>query len=424
MLKPQPPASELREQRSPFWWFSWVPAVVVIALLLVLFYVVGSLALVPLLASFALAYLVYPIVHQIEKRGLSRPVAALAALLMVTLVAAGFLIFIIPRLWEQFIVVGTSLTAYFTTENSLWQRAALRRYSPGLDRMAGARIEQFIRDPSGVLGSPSTWFAGGLSDFFHSAAASVDLLLVPFFVYYILVDFGAWRDSLEDFIPPRFRDPFERLFDEVGRILQAYVRGQLLIAMLMGVLYAIGFVLLQVPAGAGIAILAGFLNTIPYIGTLFGIILATSFTMAAGAGFWRVGGVLGVFVAVQMIEGYVLTPRILGGRMSLHPMTVLLGLLIGGKLFGFLGIILAVPTIAVAKVFLMFVRELYKQSYFYHAGDITAHETPSALLKERLSDAADTVLIEQVAAEVGDELLAPGVNEDDPIARKGLKPTT
>jgi predicted PurR-regulated permease PerM len=420
MLKPKPPAHEWREQRSAYWWFRWVPAVVVIVSLLYLLYVVGRLALVPVLASFALAYLIYPIVYQIEKRGLSRPVAALGALLIVTLVAAGFLFFIIPRLWEQFIAVGTSLMRYFTPANALWQRTLLGWYSPALDRLVGDRLERFIGDPSGVLGSPSTWFAGGLSDFFHSAASSVDLLLVPFFVYYILVDFGAWRDALEDFIPPRFRDPFGRLFDEVGRILQTYVRGQLLISMLMGVLYAIGFVLLQVPAGAGIAILAGFLNTIPYIGTVFGILLATSFTMAAGAGFWRVGGVIGVFLAVQMIEGYFLTPRILGGRMSLHPMAVFLGMLIGGKLFGFLGIILAVPTIAVAKVFLMFLRELYKQSYFYHGGDTTVHETPSELLKERFADAADMVLIEQVAAETGDELLAPGVNEDDPIARKGL----
>jgi predicted PurR-regulated permease PerM len=420
MLKPKPSAPELREQRSPLWWFRWIPAVVVIVLLLDLLYVVGRLALVPVLASFALAYLVNPIVYQIEKRGLSRPVAALVALLIVGFVAIGFLIFIIPGLWEQAVAVGTNLMVYFTPQNALRQRAALRRYSPGLDRFAGDRVERFIRDPSGVLGSPSTWFAGGLSDFFHSAAASVDLLLVPFLVYYLLVDFGAWRDALEDFIPPRFRPPFGRLFDEVGRILQAYVRGQLLIAMLMGMLYAIGFVLLQVPAGAGIAILAGFLNTIPYIGTVFGIILATSFTMAAGAGFWKVGGVLGVFVAVQIFEGYFLTPRFLGGRMRLHPMAVLLGMLIGGKLFGFLGIILAVPTIAVAKVFLMFSRELYKQSYFYHAGDITAHETPSDLLRERFADAADTVLTEQVEAATGDELLAPEVTADDPIARKRL----
>lgn len=156
MLKPKPPAPELREQRSPLWWFRWLPAVVVVVLLLDLLYVVGRLALVPVLASFALAYLVNPIVYQIEKRGLSRPVAALAALLIVTLVAAGFLIFIIPGLWEQSIAVGTNLMVYFTPQNALRQRAALQRYSPGLDRVAGDRIERFIRDPSGVLGSPST----------------------------------------------------------------------------------------------------------------------------------------------------------------------------------------------------------------------------------------------------------------------------
>jgi predicted PurR-regulated permease PerM len=420
MLKPTPPSPESPEPRSPFWWLRWVPAIVVIVILLNLVYVVGRLVLVPMLASFALAYLLHPIVYHMERRGLSRPLAALAALLIVTLAAIGLLIFIIPGLWEQSIAVGQNLMVYFTSENAARQRSALRRYSLALDRIAGERIEHFIRDPSSVVGSARTWFAGGLSNSFQTATAAVDLFLVPFFVYYILVDFSGWRDSCQDFIPPRFRDPFSRLFDEVGRILQAYVRGQLLIAMLMGVLYAIGFVLLGVPAGVGIAILAGFLNTIPYIGTIFGLTLATGFTMAAGGGFWRLAGVIGVFVAVQIIEGYFLTPRILGGRMSLHPMAVFLGLLIGGKLFGFLGIILAVPTIAVAKVFLMFLRELYMQSYFYHAGDSRAHETPSDVMEERLSAAADTVLTVQAAAETGDELLAPAANEDDPMARKRL----
>jgi predicted PurR-regulated permease PerM len=420
MLKPRPPSPESPEPRSPFWWLRWVPAIVFIVILLNLVYIVGRLVLVPVLASFALAYLLHPIVYRMERRGLSRPLAALAALLIVTLAAVGLLIFIIPGLWEQSIAVGQNLMVYFTSENAARQRAALRRYSLALDRIAGERVEHFIRDPSSVVGSASTWFAGGLSNSFQTATAAVDLFLVPFFVYYILVDFSGWRDSCQDFIPPRFRDPFRRLFDEVGRILQAYVRGQLLIAMLMGVLYAIGFVLLKVPAGVGIAILAGFLNTIPYIGTIFGLALATGFTMAAGGGFWRLAGVIGVFVAVQIIEGYFLTPRILGGRMSLHPMAVFLGMLIGGKLFGFLGIILAVPTIAVAKVFLMFSRELYMQSYFYHAGDIRAHEAPRDGMEERLSAAADTVLTVQAEAETGDELLAPAANEDDPMARKRL----
>jgi predicted PurR-regulated permease PerM len=134
MLKPHPPSPESPEQRSPFWWLRWVPTVVFIVLLLDLLYVVGRMALVPVLASFALAYLLNPIVYHLEQRGLSRPVAALGALLMVTLVAVGFLLFIIPGLWEQSIAVGNNLMAYFTPQNAVRQRAALRRYSPPLDR--------------------------------------------------------------------------------------------------------------------------------------------------------------------------------------------------------------------------------------------------------------------------------------------------
>jgi predicted PurR-regulated permease PerM len=404
-------------ERAPFWWLRWVPAVILVILLLDLIYIIGSVAIVPVLASFAIAYILNPLVYQIEKRGLSRALSALAALAIVTLGIAGFLTFVIPELWDESINAGQKVMTYMTPENARRQRAALRQYSRLLDRVVGERIENLISNPAEVIGSPNTWFAGGLSDFLSTASTLLDLLIVPFFVYYILVDFSNWRESLEDLIPQRFRDPFSRLFDEVGRILESYVRGQLLIAMLMGAMYAAGFVALGVPAWAGIATLAGFLNMIPYVGTILGMILATGFTLADGGGFWRIGGVLGVFAAVQSIEGYYLTPRILGGRLSLHPMAVFLGLLIGGKLFGFLGIILAVPTIAVAKVFFKFLRELYKASHFYHAGDVAPHEAPSPILEERLAEAADTVLADQVNAETGDELLAPSAKEDDRIAR-------
>jgi hypothetical protein len=147
-------------------------------------------------------------------------------------------------------------------------------------------------------------------------------------------------------------------------------------------------------------------------------LLATGFTLADGGGMWRIGGVVGVFVAVQTIEGYWLTPRVLGTRLNLHPMAVFLGILIGGKLFGLLGIILAIPTIAVTKVFVMFVRELYKGSYLYHKGELSPHEAPSEILEERIAEAAETVLAEQVNASSGDELLAPDARKDDPVAMR------
>jgi predicted PurR-regulated permease PerM len=395
------PVPVLIEPRSPFWWLRWVPAVVLTVLLLQLLYVAGRVAIVPVLASFALAYLLNPLVERFETRGLSRTVASIVALLIVGLTGFVFLVFVIPDLWGQVVVAVQGLMSHFTEQSAARHRATLQRYSPFLDRVVGERFEQLLRDPASVTGLPAEWVAGGLSGFLATAVASLDLLLVPFFVFYILAGFSGWRSTLEDLIPPRFRDPFTRLFDEVGRILAAYVRGQLFIAAIMAMLYAIGFAVLRVPAWAGLAALAGFLNVIPYVGTLFGFVLAAAFVLAQGGGLWKLFGLAGVFVAVQSAEGYYLTPRILGSRLSLHPMAVFLGLLIGGKLFGLLGVILAVPTIAVAKVFVAFVAELYKGSSFYRGEDVVPSATSS---EERLADAADTVLANQAASDDRDRV--------------------
>ncbi len=402
--------SKSPEERSPFWWLRWMPTVVVSALLLYFLYVVGSVAIVPVLASFALAYLLNPVVYHAERHGLSRTMSAIVAILLVTLVIAAFMAYVVPDLWAESTKAGAKIARNFTPENAARQRMYLRRYSPALERVAGDKIEQFLSDPATFYnenmttattavvddeGKITTTATGGSSVILATLVSSIDLLLVPFFVFYILIDFQKWRDSMEGLIPPRFREAFSRLFDESGRILESYVRGQLLIGAIMAVCYAAGFWFLGVPAWAGIAMIAGLLNAIPYVGTILGIILAGGFTIAGGGGVWDVAAVLGVFVAVQSLEGYYLTPKILGGRLNLHPMAVFLGLLIGGKLFGLLGVILAIPAIAIGKVFFKFLRELYQASHFYHAGDLHPLDAPSENLEERIADAADTVLAEQ-----------------------------
>ena len=426
-FKSKPP-----EERLPFWWLRWVPTVVVSILILYFLYVVGSVAIVPVLASFALAYLLNPIVYQAEKRGLSRTMSSIVAILLVTLLITAFMAYVVPDLWAESTKAGSKIAENFTPENAARQRAVLRRYSPALERVAGDKIEKFLSDPTAFynenMTTPTTATVdedgkltatadGGGSVVLSALVSSLDLLLVPFFVFYILVDFQKWREALEDLIPPRFRAPFSLLFDESGRILESYVRGQLLIGAIMAICYAVGFWFLGVPAWAGIAMIAGLLNAVPYVGTILGIILAGGFTVASGGGVGDIAAVLGVFVAVQTLEGYVLTPRILGGRLNLHPMAVFLGLLIGGKLFGLLGVILAIPAIAIGKVFFKFLRELYQGSQFYHAGDIHPADAPSENLEERIADAADTVLAEQVSK--GEE----DVEETAPTAATNEIPT-
>jgi predicted PurR-regulated permease PerM len=406
-----------KETDPPFWWLRWVPAALIAVVFFYLAYIVGRVAIIPVLASFAIAYLLNPIVERFEAAKFSRGAAVLLALGGVTAGIALFVWLVVPDLWRESAAAGAIVMQQFTEKNAARVRGEIHQFSPLLDQMVGYKLYQFLRSPNIFLETSRTWAAGSLTNVFSTASALFDLFLVPFFVYYILVDFPRWRDSLEELIPPRFRDPFSRLFDEVGRILQSYVLGQLLIAMLMGCGYAIGFALLRVPAWAGLAALAGFLNFVPYVGTVTGAILASGFTLAEYQEWWRVAGVAAVFVVVQTIEGYFLTPRILGGRLRLHPMSVFLALLIGGKIFGFLGILLAVPTAAVAQVFWKFLREIYKSSYFYHAGDVT----PDVALSdapEAVAKAADAVLTEQVEAEKGDELLAPKKEEDDRVAQE------
>jgi len=406
------------DETSPFWWLRWVPTVIVSVFVLYFLYVVGKVVIVPVLASFALAYLLNPLVYQGEKRGLSRAVSAILAIVLVSVVIGAFLAYVVPDLWSESSKAGQKIAENFTPENAARQRRFLRRFSPALERVAGDKIEKFLSDPGGFysenLSTTTTLddegkvvVTGTGSVILLWLVSSLDLALVPFFVFYILIDFQRWRESFEDLIPPRFREPFSRLFDESGRILESYVRGQLLIGFIMAVCYAVGFWTLGVPAWAGIALIAGLLNAIPYVGTILGIVLASSFMLAEGGGVWDIAGVLGVFIAVQSLEGYVLTPKILGGRLNLHPMAVFLGLLVGGKLFGFLGVVLAIPAIAIGKVFLKFIRELYQATYFYHGGDIHASQAPPERIEERLAEAAETVLAGQITQDIEEEKIEP-----------------
>ncbi len=414
------------EDHSPFWWFRWVPTVVLSVLMLYLLYVVGSVALIPVLASFALAFLLNPIVQIGEKRGLSRTVSAVVAILLVALVITAFMAYVIPDLWAETTKAGAKISENFTPENAKRQREFLQRYSPALEKVAGDKIEKFLSEPLAFYNenvSTATTVdengnvkaaAGGGSVVLEVLSTGFDLFLVPFFVFYLLIDFRRWRDSLESLIPPRVREPFSLLFDESGRILEAYVRGQILIGTIMAVCYAVGFYFLGVPAWAGIALIAGLLNAVPYVGTISGIILACGFSFAGGSTWGHIAAILGVFAAVQSLEGYYLTPRIMGDRLNLHPMAVFLGLLVGGKLFGLLGIVMAIPAIAIAKVFFKFLRELYQASYFYHSGDLHPLEMPSEKIEDRIAEAAETVLAEQVQKDV-DEEAAAAKDETEPV---------
>lgn len=363
-------ASARQERSGPLEWMRWIPAFLLLSLIGAVLLIGGRIILVPLLCSLALAYLLEPVVEWFEQRGRSRTTAVLLTLAAATLATIIVLVFLLPGIWEQLLKSYHQLPQALDAGHRLVDPLILKlkvTSPPVYEFLNSLSTRLRTADSQAQIGAAiGRWLQSGLFKLFDATASIFDLLLIPFFVFYLLSDYLKMRAHLEALIPPRHRATAVLLFGQINNVLSAYVRSQLIIALTMGLLYAFGFAVLRVPLALTLGLLSGVLNFIPYLGTLTGLVLSLSFTALDGAGPARLIGVVTVFAIVQSIEGYYLTPRFLGSKLNLHPLWVLVGLVVGGNLFGLLGIILAVPVIAAAKVILRFIEEdIYRRSEFY-----------------------------------------------------------
>ncbi len=354
-----------KSDRSPIEWMKWVPGVLLALFLLVVAIIGGRIVLVPLLSSLALTYLLAPVVVWFERRGWSRSTAVLLTMTAAVLFFVLILIFILPGLWNQISNSYLHAQGLFTQDRIDEVLSKIGKINPQLEQILVDRQFDQLLKMERVRNFAAGWLQRGLFKLVDLTSSILDLLLIPFFVYYFLADYSAMRARLDRIIPPRYRPVTSDLIGQINRVVSSYVRSQLVIALAMGGLYSFGFLILRVPLAITIGMLSGLLNFVPYLGTLTGIVLALSFAALNGAGIWTLIGILIVFTLVQSVEGYYLTPKLLGSQLNLHPMWVLVGLMIGGSLFGLLGIILAVPLIAIGKVLIGFLEELYRETDFY-----------------------------------------------------------
>ena len=169
--------------------------------------------------------------------------------------------------------------------------------------------------------------------------------------------------------------------------MRGYVRGRFLVAIGMSITYALGLWIVGVPLWAGIGLIAGFLGVIPYLGVMSGAVLALAFAALSGASLAKLVGVVVVFIVAQIMEDYILTPRLIGDRLALHPMLVFIALIIGGELFGLLGLVLAIPVLAAMKVVFSLVDAVYRDSTFYRSGELSS-ETDAPLLVTTLAESS------------------------------------
>lgn len=385
--------------KPPFWWVRWIPAALLITGLIALTIVIGGSVLVPLLVSFALAFMLEPLADWFQRRGHSRSAAVLLTLASAVLLVTLLLVFFLPGIYHQLIESIEKLPLALRAVAAWAQHLlgfARERLSAEVFARLQAAVADFENDPSALTSRIGGWLSKGLFGLVSIGSGALGLLIIPFFVYYLLLDMSNLRRIIEEHIPERHRAVGKRLLDEVGEVVRGYVRGRFLMALIMAAIYGTGLLILRVPLWAGIGLIAGFIGIIPYLGVFSGLILALGFAALDGAGLGRLAGVAAVFAVAQVIEDYVLTPRIIGGKLELHPMMVFIALIIAGDLFGLLGLVLAIPVLAVIKVLVRFLDELYLRSGFYLAA---APTTPTGEATAAQRAVAATVSTAQAEAD-------------------------
>ena len=329
-------------------------------------------ALTPLALAFVIAYLLDPLIDRFEARRVPRKIAVAFLVLLVGGGVTALTFLLLPRLIGEVSALASALPSYLDELS----RSALPQLEARLGIELPATVgEALTRLRSGEIPLPLEAVAGvlrnALSTLTGTASVLVGLAVTPILAYYLLVEFDTMIAALGTAVPPRHRVYVFEKVRMVDRLISGFLRGQLLIAASLALLYAVGFTAIGIDAAVGVGLVAGALSLIPYVGS--------AFALAAGAGlaalkFGLDGHLLAVgilYVAVQSFEGFVLTPRIQGRSVGLHPAAILIALLIGGDLFGFLGLIVAVPAAAVLRVFAAELMTAYRSSTLF-----TAEEAP------------------------------------------------
>jgi len=341
-----------------------VGAVAVAVVFALLFVLKG--ALTPLAAAFVIAYLLDPIIDRFEARHVRRSIAIFVLLALVGGVVAGGVLFLLPKLQREVSALAERMPGYLDRLTTV--------VIPGLEQRFGVQFPHSFEDVlasirSGEIPLPletmRTLFSSTLSTVTGTVGSLIGLLVIPILAYYVLVEFDDIVARIGSYVPPRQRDYVFGKARTVDRLISSFLRGQLLVAASLGTLYAIGFSLIGVDLALGVGMLAGVLALVPYLGNITALTLATLLCILKFGIDWHLGAVLGWYAVCQNLEGFVLTPRIVGQSVGLHPAVVIVALLVGGDLFGFLGLLIAVPAAAVVMVFIDELGDAYRRSSLF-----------------------------------------------------------
>jgi len=304
-----------------------------VSVLLAVFLYYSRRVIMPFFIAFALAYLLDPLADRLENWKLSRTLSVVSLLLVFFVLMLGACLLIFPLLRVQAENLTQNLPVYIDVVQN-WLRPFLEKVA-GLDQQ---KIQEILNEgmarfgelPLKILSFVSLFLWDSLSSVFSVILMVANLVIIPVVMFYLLRDFDKINEKVLSLVPPRFKEKTVETVREVDRVLASFVRGQLMVGLLMGLLYSIGLYAIGTPMSLFIGLVAGLANMVPYLGVIVGFLPAALLTYLHAQEWMPVLWVVGVFGAVQMLEGMVLTPRVLGENIGLHPVAVIFAVLLGG----------------------------------------------------------------------------------------------
>jgi phosphoribosylaminoimidazole-succinocarboxamide synthase len=351
-------------------WFALAGVLLVAGALYVL-----APVLTPFLAGVLLAYIFDPLADRLEKWGANRTLAALAVLTGVGIVAAALVLMVVPLFINQAQLLMDRLPEYLG-----WIQREVVPMLTGLLGISADIDMASVRDWLGEHAQSAGSVAQQLLPQLGSGAsalltAAINFLLIPVVTFYLLRDWDGLLARLDQLIPRPWHVQANRLIREMDRVLSEFLRGQLSVMVAMSVFYAVGLTLAGLDFALPIGILTGVLGFIPFVGATLGLVLGVLEAILQFQSLAGVLPVLGVFIAGQMLEGMVVTPRLVGDRIGLHPVAVIFALAAFGQVFGFFGVLLALPMAAALLVAVRHVREAYVNSPVYAGAAVSQART-------------------------------------------------
>ena len=333
----------------------------------IVFLYLFSGVLMPFVAAIILAYLLDPIVDRFVKLGLSRLVATLLIMLLVTLAFVLVLLAAVPLLVNQLTAFINNVPGYV----SRLQVLIAEQGGPLIERFGGPeRLKEVQAALQGGMGDAAKWAGGVLTSIISGGSTVVGLLsllvLTPVIAFYVLLDWDTMVKKVDGWLPLPQAPVIRDLARQMDQTVAGFLRGQALLCLILGMFYAVGLSLIGLHFGFLIGIVAGIISFVPFVGSITGLLIGGGVAIAQfWPEYWWILAVLGIFGLGQFIEGNILQPKLLGDAVGLHPVWLMFSLLAFGSLFGFVGVLLAVPVAAAIGVLVRFALSQYITSRLY-----------------------------------------------------------